>query len=240
MNEPRLEPISAAQIAELGLPTTFLEGLTVYGILRRHDLGSEVLFNAAKWGNAELLRLLKSRRWDLPIGCPQIGHHWDAVFDCGPYKSHYHGKRDLPGGRLCDICHTWIRYVHILSHPDWDQKLLVGGRCAVMLSDIDPKWAEKKLAAVIAKEKRARLERQLEEERQQREAERQRQEAERERIRAEQEQQASFQAEVQHQAQEKREADEIAAAMLSHYAHRGEQNEHVAGPVAQPIAQTVM
>jgi hypothetical protein len=99
-----------------------------------------------------------------------MGHYWEAVMDRGPFKSEYNGKHDLDGGQQCDICHTWHRYAHILSHQDWDTFTIVGGKCSAMLSDVDPKWAEKKLANAIIKAERERLERVIKEEREKQEA----------------------------------------------------------------------
>lgn len=166
----RLEPISESRIKDLGSLASLLQGLTVYGLLRRCELESEVLNKMNTREKTDWLRVLKSRRWILPDGFPQLGWHWEAVVDFGRYKSQWNGKHDLDGGHQCDICHNWSRYIHIVSHPDWDTHPLVGGDCAIMLSDIDPGWAEKKLALAVAKAEQKCLEQQLLRERERQEA----------------------------------------------------------------------
>ena len=149
-----LEPIPESEISEY---RNLLRGQTVYGVFRRQDLPPGVLQLMQERRPAELLRIKKSRRWcSLPHGCPQTGFRWEVVFDFGPYKSTYNGPHDLPGGTQCDICHTWCRYGHFLVHPAWKAAELVVGRdCAILLSDLDPAWAEKKLAQEVRRRMRA-------------------------------------------------------------------------------------
>ena len=167
----RLEPISEDRIKDLGPLASLLQGLTVYGLLRRCELDEEILKRMSKREEANWLRVLKSRRWLLPDGFPQLGWRWEAVVDFGQYKSEWNGKHDLDGGHQCDICHNWCRYIHIISHPNWNTHPLVGRECAVMLSDIDPKWVEKKLAVAVAEAARKRRDQQLAAERERQEAE---------------------------------------------------------------------
>ena len=145
----RLEPIAPE---ELGENRGLLNRWKVYGIVRRRDLDESVLENMRRRRSGisqreiEYLRIRKSRRWALLPGFPQLGHLWEAVFDFGPYKSTYNGKHDLDGGRQCDLCHTWCRFGHLLTHPDWPHgPVIVGRTCAILLSDVDPDWVEKKL-----------------------------------------------------------------------------------------------
>jgi hypothetical protein len=150
----RLEPIAPEELGEYhGL----LNRWKVYGIVRRRDLDESVLENMRRRRSGisqreiEYLRIRKSRRWALLPGFPQLGHVWEAVFDFGPYKSTYNGKHDLDGGRQCDLCHTWCRFGHLLTHPDWPHgPVIVGRTCAILLSDVDPDWVEKKLEREFA------------------------------------------------------------------------------------------
>lgn len=205
-----LEPIPESEIGEY---RNLLRGQTVYGVFRRQDLPPGVLQWMQDRRPAELLRIKKSRRWcSLPHGCPQTGFRWEVVFDFGPYKSTYNGPHDLPGGTQCDICHTWCRYGHFLVHPAWKAAELVVGRdCAVLLSDLDPAWAEKKLAQEVRRRMRARRLAQIEEENR-----RLTEEAERRR-------EAAFRLGQEAAAQQA--ADNIAAAMLQDYGQRGRPRE---------------
>ncbi len=195
----KLEPLTRD---ELGEYADKVQSQKVYGLLRRADLAPGVLetMRRRRAGispeEIAYLRVRKSRRWQLPLDFPQLGWEWLAAFDFGPYKSTYNGKRDLDGGRLCDLCHTWIRYGHLLQHSDWKHgTIIVGRRCSILLSDIDPNWAEKKLAHEFG----VRLNK----------------ERERRRLEAEREQALRDQAERQMQ-----EAADIAVAMLRDYTLR--------------------
>lgn len=217
----KLEPLDRAALGEYAAK---VQAQHVYGILRRVDLPADVLDEMRRQHAAirpeqiVALRLRKSRRWILPTGFPQVGWWWEAAFDFGPFKSEFNGPHDLDGGRLCDLCHTWIRYGHLLLHPQWDQYVIVGQTCSILLSDIDPNWVEKKLA----REFQIRLKKQRERERLEAEriAARQRQlawEAAEARRKAETEErvreEARRAAEVKKEREE-REAHDVAAAML--------------------------
>jgi len=202
----KLEPITQEELGEYG---DALKRWEVYGLIRRCDLDASVL-EAMRQRRAGIspeqiayLRIRKSRRWSLEYGFPQMEWYWRAAFDFGPFKSSYTGKHDLDGGRLCDLCHTWIRFGHLLTHANWPHgHVIVGKTCALLLSDLDPDWAEKKL------EEEFKL-------RRKKQAERLRLEALRlQRQRAEEE------ARLRKVLADQREAREIAAAMLRDYALR--------------------
>lgn len=212
-----LEPVPDS---ELGEYRTLLRGLKVYGILRRQDLDARILQAMQQRRETEYVRIKKSRRWcSLPAGCPQVAWKWEVVFDFGPYKSTYNGPHDLPGGVQCDICHTWCRYGHLLVQPTWKlEQPLVGRECAILLSDLDPEWAEKKLAQEVVKRARALRLAQIEEEnRRCQEAARQREEE----MRRREQEAVRLQQEIAAQS----EADEVAAAMLHEFARRSEPRE---------------
>ena len=201
-----LEPISDHA---LGQYRDLLGNVKVFGLIRRSDLSDEILQSMrARRDESEWLRVRKSRRWNLPGGFPQLGWEWEAVFDFGPYKSQYNGKHDLPGGRQCAICHTWHRYGHLIVHPVWKERTpIVGPECAVLLSDLDPKWAEKKLAEEVKRLAAKRLQEDM-----------QRQAEERMRRQAEV-------ARLEREARAAQEASETADAMLRDYAARDQYAE---------------
>ena len=149
-----LEPIPESEISEY---RNLLRGQTVYGVFRRQDLSPGVLQLMQDRRPTELLRIKKSRRWcSLPHGYrKQVSDGGRVRFRA--YKSTYNGPHDLPGGTQCDICRTWCRYGHFLVHPAWKAAELVVGRdSAILLSHLDPAWAEKKLAQEVRRRMRAR------------------------------------------------------------------------------------
>lgn len=140
-----LQPIKSEKL-ELYRP--LIGDKAVYGLFLREDLTADVLAKMHAKQLTAAFRLKKSRRWALSEAFPQMGWRWEAVLDFKSYKSHYHGKNDLPGGNCCAICGTWFRFGHIISYPEYPQ-YLVGRECATLLSDLDPTWAEKKLASIM-------------------------------------------------------------------------------------------
>ena len=72
--------------------------------------------------------------WSQP-GVPHKGWSWDGVDDLGSLDGH------------CEMCGTEIRYVHHMSHPEWDGGLGVGCVCAEKMTDdyVGPREHEKRL-----------------------------------------------------------------------------------------------
>lgn len=68
---------------------------------------------------------------------PQSRWLWEGIEDEGSYKSEACGVNDLDGGAQCDLCQTWHRYGHLISHPDWPSKYRVGQICATVLAGVD-------------------------------------------------------------------------------------------------------
>jgi hypothetical protein len=101
---------------------------------------------------------LKSPKWlsAISAGFPQESWKWEKILDAGPYKSDYNGPHDLPGGRQCDLCHTWHRYVHVIEHPDWPVSYMVGSTCASLLAQVDADELERQFIKEQVAAERAR------------------------------------------------------------------------------------